>query len=55
MADTHLEKEKQKTIQDTQLAETNVKEEAQAVSKKEKTPEELALEAGYYASCFRSH
>ncbi|MBR5319578.1 MAG: hypothetical protein IKU46_08305 [Peptococcaceae bacterium] len=26
-----------------------------AVEKKEKTPEELALEAGYYASCFRSH
>lgn len=26
-----------------------------AVEKKEKTAEELALEQGYYACCFRSH
>ena len=43
-------------VEETVPAQEPVKvEQAPEAAKKEKTAEELALEQGYYACCFRSH
>ena len=46
----------EETVEETVQAQEPVKaEQASEAVKKEKTAEELALEQGYYACCFRSH
>ncbi len=46
----------EKTVEETvQAQEHEEQKPAAETAKKEKTAEELALEQGYYASCFRSH
>lgn len=47
---------KEETVEEAVQAQEPVKaEQAPEAVKKEKTAEELALEQGYYACCFRSH
>ena len=55
MKENRLDEDNLEAVQNSQQNETADKSEPQETTAKEKTPEELALEAGYYASCFRSH
>jgi len=47
--------EKEEQLQETVQAAEQTAEKPEQPAAKEKTAEELALEQGYYACCFRSH
>lgn len=55
MTEKEMTMENEEQMQETEQAAEHPEQPAVKEAAKEKTAEELALEQGYYACCFRSH